>query len=111
MNQGASPVNAASGTQHPIDRSRVVHLLIWAILALALAINLVALVSAWRWAHTPFLGILLEQRLPVSNVSNPAWLTGQQQAELPIRNLFLRDTITAGTTSGYLFNVRLASSG
>jgi signal transduction histidine kinase len=82
MNQGASPANAASGTRHPIDRRRIVHLLIWAILALAVAINLVALVSAWRWAHTPFLGVLLEQRLLVSNVSSPAWLTGQQQAEL-----------------------------
>jgi signal transduction histidine kinase len=82
MNQGAGPVNAASGIQHQIDRRRVVHLLIWAILALVVAINMVALASAWRWTHTPFLGVLLEQRLLVSNVSNPAWLSSQQQAEL-----------------------------
>jgi signal transduction histidine kinase len=87
MNQGTGPANAASGIRHPIDRRRAVHLLIWAILALALVINLVALVSALRWTHTPFLGILLEQRLLVSNVSNPAWLaspwlTSRQQAEL-----------------------------
>ncbi len=87
MNQGASPVNATSDIQHPIDRRWVVHLLIWACLALALAINLAALASAWQWAHTPFLGVLLEQRLRISDVSNPSWLagpwlTGQQQAEL-----------------------------
>ena len=82
MNQGTGPVNAASGIQHQMDRRRVAHLLIWASLALAVAINLVAPVSAWRWVHTPFLGVLLEQRLVVSNVFDPAWLAGEQQAAL-----------------------------
>jgi signal transduction histidine kinase len=50
-----------------------VHLVILAAIGFAIAVNLLALVLAWRWTRQPFLGLFLEPTLVISDVYNPAW--------------------------------------
>ncbi len=82
MSQDTGPVNTAPVIQAPTDRRRGVHLAISAAITLAVVVNLLAPVLAWQWARRPFLGLLLEQTLVISDVHNPAW---------PARQLGLRN--------------------
>jgi len=64
------------------DRRRTVHLAISLAIALAVTVNLLAPVLAWRWIRYPFLGLFLEQTLIISDVHSPVW---------PARQLGLRN--------------------
>jgi signal transduction histidine kinase len=66
-----------AGSLPHVNRRQATHLIIWGLIALAIVVNLLAPVLAWRWTRHPFLGLLLEQTLVVSDVHNPAW-SGRQ---------------------------------
>lgn len=73
MSPNTGAVKTAPGTQNTQDRKWIVHLAISATIALAVAVNLLAPVLAWRWTRSPFLGLFLEQTLVISDVHNPLW--------------------------------------
>ncbi len=81
--QDAGPVQTDPGEPYRTNRRRATHLVVWGAIALAITVNLLAPVLAWRWVRHPFLGLFLEPTLVISDVHNPAW---------PARQAGLRNT-------------------
>jgi signal transduction histidine kinase len=73
MSPDPSTFKTTPGTRTPQGRRWIAHLIISAAIAVAVVVNLLAPVLAWRWARSPFLGLFLEQTLVIADVHNPAW--------------------------------------
>ncbi|MFQ5576772.1 MAG: GAF domain-containing protein, partial [Anaerolineae bacterium] len=54
-----------------------------ALIVLAIGINVLAPILAWQWMQLPFLGVLLEHTLVISDVYNSAWPARQMGLQNP----------------------------